>query len=115
MLHVLMAVQSFCRSLGQDDFANEMQAAIETAQGLTQEMCLLHGAADNSLVELDSEQKAKFMQYSPQEILDERVLDGSLEASEPRSGLYKGIVGRVWAMVMYMENCGGLYLSFKEV
>ncbi|KAJ3159628.1 hypothetical protein HDU86_001637 [Geranomyces michiganensis] len=122
MLLGLLAVRDIYAKAGDDELVRKIDEAVAAAQDhiwakglLTKESCLLHGAAGNSLVVLDRARKAKFLEYSVQERLDAGVKDGSIEASEPRSGLYKGIVGRCWAMLEYLDGRNGVFPSFNEV
>ncbi|KAJ3180753.1 hypothetical protein HDU87_001866 [Geranomyces variabilis] len=118
----LLAVRGIYVEAGDDEIVRKIDNAVARAQDhiwekglLTKESCLLHGAAGNSLVVLDQTRKQKFMEYSVQERLDEGVKDGSIEESEPRSGLSKGIVGRCWAMLEYRDGRSGVYPTFNEV
>ncbi|KAJ3165590.1 hypothetical protein HDU88_004077 [Geranomyces variabilis] len=122
MLLGLLAVRSIYENAGDDEIVRKIDTAVARAQDhiwekglLTKESCLLHGAAGNSLVLLDHARKQKFMEYSVQERLDKGVKDGSIEESEPRSGLSKGLVGRCWAILDYRDGRSGVFPTFNEV
>ncbi|KAJ3023530.1 hypothetical protein HKX48_002693 [Thoreauomyces humboldtii] len=122
MLLGLLSVRPIYLAAGDDEFVAKIDAAVSRSQDviwrtglLTKESCLLHGAAGNSLVLFGQPRKAKFLEYSVQERLDEGVKDGSIEESEPRSGLQKGIPGRVWAMLEYLDGRNGVFPAFNEV
>ncbi|CAD6567740.1 MAG: hypothetical protein TREMPRED_003966 [Tremellales sp. Tagirdzhanova-0007] len=117
----LFAIRPIYQHAGDDEMCERIDAAIAKAQDiiweqglLTKESCLLHGAAGNSLALLDLKRKATFLAKSTSDATKAGLADGTLEASSSPSGLFRGLMGTIWAMCEYQKGRSGVMPTFND-
>lgn len=91
-----------------DEAVSKAQEAIWTRGLLTKESCLVDGVSGNSLAFTNMERKATFLAKSTAEVTDTGIAEGSLDPSSSPSGLRRGWMGTIWAMLEYERARSGI-------